>query len=271
MVPIVQAYAYSKYLGHLEVSFDDAGEVPLCRGQHHASRRERDAGRDQSLPRVAELAGPIEEMMVEVVGETTEVGRGRPQRLPRDGMPRWGNLVADAMLDRVADQGIQIAIANGGGLRASIRRGRGHDGRGLHRPAVPEHAGHLPADRRGRAGRAQRTASARSKRARAASRRSRASASLWDPAAEPGSRRGVGRGRHGRHLGGARPPKRTYGGGGPNNFMRNGGGTGYSVFARDAMNAYDFGPRPPKRWRPPSSAPTAPTRPTPTAGFPPRK
>jgi 5'-nucleotidase/UDP-sugar diphosphatase len=34
-----------------------------------------------------------------------------------------GNLVADAMLDRVADQGVEIAIANGGGLRASIDAG----------------------------------------------------------------------------------------------------------------------------------------------------
>jgi 5'-nucleotidase len=34
-----------------------------------------------------------------------------------------GNLVADAMLDRVKDQGIEIAIANGGGLRASIDAG----------------------------------------------------------------------------------------------------------------------------------------------------
>jgi 5'-nucleotidase/UDP-sugar diphosphatase len=34
-----------------------------------------------------------------------------------------GNLVADAMLDRVADQGAQIALANSGGLRASIDAG----------------------------------------------------------------------------------------------------------------------------------------------------
>ncbi len=34
-----------------------------------------------------------------------------------------GNLVAEAMLDRVRDQGITIAIANGGGLRASIDAG----------------------------------------------------------------------------------------------------------------------------------------------------
>src|SRR5690606_39050096 len=34
-----------------------------------------------------------------------------------------GSLGADAMLDRVSDQGISIAIANGGGLRASIDAG----------------------------------------------------------------------------------------------------------------------------------------------------
>jgi 5'-nucleotidase len=36
---------------------------------------------------------------------------------------QMGNLVTDAMLDRVADQGIEIAIQNGGGLRASIDAG----------------------------------------------------------------------------------------------------------------------------------------------------
>ena len=34
-----------------------------------------------------------------------------------------GNLVAEAMLDRVKDQGVTIAIQNGGGVRASIDAG----------------------------------------------------------------------------------------------------------------------------------------------------
>ena len=34
-----------------------------------------------------------------------------------------GNLIADAMLDRVKDQGIDVAIQNGGGIRASIDAG----------------------------------------------------------------------------------------------------------------------------------------------------
>jgi len=36
---------------------------------------------------------------------------------------QMGNLVADAMLDRVKDQGVQIAIANSGGIRASLEPG----------------------------------------------------------------------------------------------------------------------------------------------------
>ena len=36
---------------------------------------------------------------------------------------RWACLVADAILERVADQGVTIAIQNGGGLRASIDAG----------------------------------------------------------------------------------------------------------------------------------------------------
>jgi 5'-nucleotidase/UDP-sugar diphosphatase len=35
-----------------------------------------------------------------------------------------GNLIADAMLDRVKDQGVTIAIQNGGGIRASIDQGK---------------------------------------------------------------------------------------------------------------------------------------------------
>ena len=34
-----------------------------------------------------------------------------------------GSLIADAMLDRVKDQGVEIAIQNGGGIRASIDAG----------------------------------------------------------------------------------------------------------------------------------------------------
>jgi len=120
-VPVVQAYAYSKYVGHLVLEFDDAGNVTSATGDTillDASVAEDEA----AVARVAELAGPIEEMKTRVVAEATEAIEGDRSVCRAMECP-MGNLVADAMLDRVADQGIQIAIQNGGGLRASIDAG----------------------------------------------------------------------------------------------------------------------------------------------------
>ena len=121
-VPVVQAYAYSKYLGQLTVTFDDAGKVIAAEGEPRlldASVAED----EEILARVAELAGPIDEMRQQVVAETAEDIDG--DRTSCRAMEcQMGSLVADAMLERVADQGIQIAIQNGGGLRASIGAGQ---------------------------------------------------------------------------------------------------------------------------------------------------
>ena len=120
-VPVVQAYAYSKYVGHLTLVFDDAGNVTSATGDTillDASVAEDPA----AVARVAELAGPIEEMKTRVVAEAAGFIEG-DRAVCRAMECAMGNLVADAMLDRVADQGIQIAIQNGGGLRASIDAG----------------------------------------------------------------------------------------------------------------------------------------------------
>ena len=120
-VPVVSAYAYSKYVGHLTLVFDDAGNVTSATGD--TILLDASVAEDEAIvARVAELAGPIEEMKTRVVAEATDVIEGdrtvcRAMECP------MGNLVADAMLDRVADQGVQIAIQNGGGLRASIDSG----------------------------------------------------------------------------------------------------------------------------------------------------
>ncbi|MEL6587567.1 MAG: 5'-nucleotidase C-terminal domain-containing protein, partial [Pseudomonadota bacterium] len=72
--------------------------------------------------RIAELAGPIEELKSRVIGEAAEAIEGS-RDVCRAMECAMGNLVADAMLDRVADQGVTIAFQNGGGLRASIDAG----------------------------------------------------------------------------------------------------------------------------------------------------
>ncbi|WP_296418763.1 bifunctional metallophosphatase/5'-nucleotidase [Pseudooctadecabacter sp.] len=119
--PVVQAYAYSKYVGHLTLEFDDAGNVTSATGD--TILLDASVAEDEAIvARVSELAGPIEEMKTQVVSESTEVIEGA-REVCRAMECAMGNLVADAMLDRLADQGVVAAIQNGGGLRASIDAG----------------------------------------------------------------------------------------------------------------------------------------------------
>ena len=118
---IVSAYAYGKFLGELNVTFDDEGNVTEAAGEPlimNAEVHEHEA----TVARIAELAEPLDEIRNMVVAETAEAINGDRSVCRAMECP-MGNLVADAMLDRVADQGIQIAIANGGGIRASIDAG----------------------------------------------------------------------------------------------------------------------------------------------------
>ncbi len=120
-VPVVQAYAYSKYLGHLVLTFDDAGTLVKAEGE--PILLDKTVTPDPALTaRIKEMAAPIEELRAKVVAETTAPVDGSREtcRLQECQM---GNLVTDAMLDRVKGQGVTIAIQNGGGLRASIDQG----------------------------------------------------------------------------------------------------------------------------------------------------
>ncbi|HHZ07830.1 MAG TPA: LysM peptidoglycan-binding domain-containing protein, partial [Rhizobiales bacterium] len=72
--------------------------------------------------RIAELAAPIEELKKKEVAETTAAIDGSREAC-RSRECEMGNLITDAMLDRVKGQGVTIAIQNGGGIRASIDQG----------------------------------------------------------------------------------------------------------------------------------------------------
>jgi 5'-nucleotidase len=120
-VPIVQAYAYSKYVGHLTLVFDDDGNVTSATGD--TVLIDASVEPDEAVAaRIAELAGPIEELKSRVIGSSAAPIEG-DRTVCRAMECEMGSLIADAMLDRVADQGIQIAIQNGGGIRASIDAG----------------------------------------------------------------------------------------------------------------------------------------------------
>ncbi len=120
-VPIVQAYAYSKYLGEVTLTFGDDGNLISAEGEPILLDASVTPDADIAA-RVAEMGAPIEEMKKRVVANTAESIEG-DRSVCRVQECQMGNLVADAMLARVADQGVQLAIANSGGLRASIDPG----------------------------------------------------------------------------------------------------------------------------------------------------
>ncbi len=120
-VPVVQAYAYSKYLGEVTLTFDDDGNLVSAEGEPILLDASVTPDPDIAA-RVAEMGAPIEEMKKRVVASSAASIEGN-RDVCRVQECEMGNLVADAMLARVADQGAQIAIANSGGLRASIDEG----------------------------------------------------------------------------------------------------------------------------------------------------
>jgi 5'-nucleotidase len=120
-VPIVQAGSYGKYLGEIKITWDDDGKVTSAAGD--PMLLDASVTPDEGfLATVAELGVPLEALKAEVIGVATAPIEGS-REVCRAMECSMGNLVADAMLDRTRDQGVQIAIQNGGGLRASIDAG----------------------------------------------------------------------------------------------------------------------------------------------------
>lgn len=121
-VPVTQAASYSKLLGEFKVVFDDNGVVKEASG--NPIPLDKSVTPDpQVLARIKELGAPIEELKAKQVGETSAAIDGSRENC-RARECAMGNLVSDAVLDRVKDQGVQIAFTNGGGLRASIDQGK---------------------------------------------------------------------------------------------------------------------------------------------------
>lgn len=120
-VAIVQAFAYGRYLGELRVEFDEAGRLVSAGGEPILvdGAIEEDPA---AAARVAALAEPLQALREQVVGEASAPIDGSAQRC-RAEVCQMGVLVAEAMLARVANQGVQVAIMNGGGLKASIDAG----------------------------------------------------------------------------------------------------------------------------------------------------
>lgn len=229
--PVAQAYAYTKYLGHLTVTFDDDGNVTAASGDPMIL--DASVTPDAAFAaRIAEMGAPIEELKQKVVAETaTEIIGAREECRARE--CAMGNLITDAMLDRVKDQGIEIAFQNGGGIRASIDAGEVTMGEVL--TVLPFQNTLSTFQVKGEiiiaalengvsqiedgAGRFPQVAGM---------------TYTFDVSQEPGSRISDVM------VGGAPIEMDKVYGVVSNNYVRN-GGDGYAMF-KDAMNAYDFGP-----------------------------
>ncbi|MGQ0565651.1 MAG: bifunctional metallophosphatase/5'-nucleotidase [Gemmobacter sp.] len=118
---IVSAYAYGKFLGELNVVFNDEGGIVSAAGEPLImdAKVTEDAA---TVARIAELAAPLEEIKNRVVAESAGELDGSRDNC-RAIECAMGNIIAEAMLDRVRGQGVTIALQNGGGVRASIDAG----------------------------------------------------------------------------------------------------------------------------------------------------
>ncbi len=119
---IVQAYAYGKYLGELTVTFDDEGVIKDASGESLVIDGAV-VEDEKTVARVAEMALPLDEIRNQVVAESAAVIEGN-RDVCRVQECEMGNLIADAMLDRVANQGVSLALMNSGGIRASLDAGQ---------------------------------------------------------------------------------------------------------------------------------------------------
>ena len=235
-VPVVQAGAYSKYLGNLKVVFDDAGVVKESSGEPILidSKIKPD---EAVLARIKELGGPIEELKNKVVAEAAAPIDGSRETC-RAAECAMGNLVTDAILERTKDQGMTIAITNGGGLRASIDGGPVSMGEVL--SVLPFQNTVATFQLKGSDVVAA-LENGLSQIEEGAGRFPQVSGMKYsfDKSKPAGSRVVSVEVKEGDAFVPLDPAK-TYGVV-SNNYMRS-GGDGYSVFAKAGMNAYDFGP-----------------------------
>ncbi len=240
-VLIVQDGSYGRYLGFLKVTFSADGVAQTWEGEPILL----DANVEQDpevLARVEELAQPLNELRQQVIGETA-VDLDGSRESCRFAECTMGNLVTDAILWATQAQGVQIALQNGGGIRASIPAGPVTVGQvlevlpfgntiatfeitgadlltalenGVSRAENPENEG---------TGRFLQVSGLRYS---------------WDPTKPAGERIVSVEVRTA--DGGWEPldPEAVYKVA-ANNFIRNGGDE-YAVFAEKAINAYDFGP-----------------------------
>lgn len=120
-VLLVSDFTWGKYLGRLDATFDENGVVTSYTGNPILldSSVEKDP---EIQARVEALAAPVNDLLTKTIGSAA-VDLDGERSSCRFGECVMGDLITDAMLWETASEGTQIAITNGGGIRASIPAG----------------------------------------------------------------------------------------------------------------------------------------------------
>lgn len=121
-VLIVTDYAWGKFLGRLDVTFDERGVASSWSGDPILLDAQV-AEDPETLALLAPMAQELEAFSSQVVGSAAVLLVGE-ERVCRGEECNLGNLITDAMLEATASQGIEIALHNGGGIRSSLAPGK---------------------------------------------------------------------------------------------------------------------------------------------------
>jgi 2',3'-cyclic-nucleotide 2'-phosphodiesterase (5'-nucleotidase family) len=117
---VVQAEAYGKYLGRLDLAFDKNGVIVKQSGSLYTVK---EAAEDPAYTAMlAKYQAPIDELQKTIAGKTL-VDLDAERTHVRTEETNFGNLVADAMLAKATPVKAQIAMVNGGAIRITIPAG----------------------------------------------------------------------------------------------------------------------------------------------------
>lgn len=120
-VLVVTDWEWGKYLGDLQVRFDGRGRAIAWFGSPHPVADTIPA--DETFnTRLDGFKEPLEKLRSLVIGKTEKLLDGDRAKI-RSQETNLGNLIADAVLQKMKPDGGEIAILNGGGIRSSIPAG----------------------------------------------------------------------------------------------------------------------------------------------------
>ncbi|MBC7222222.1 5'-nucleotidase C-terminal domain-containing protein [Candidatus Bipolaricaulota bacterium] len=117
---VVQAGENAQYLGRLLLTFDPAGNVVAWEGEFLSTKDI--PAHPAAEEKLTVFREAIEALKARVIGETQVYLEGERAKV-RSEETNLGNLIADALLWKARVAGAQIAIQNGGGIRASLPAG----------------------------------------------------------------------------------------------------------------------------------------------------